>query len=632
MCEEHIFAFSYVRSSFTPFGMFETIKNLNKTLTKEDRTEGAWLFVLILISALFETLGVVSVLPFLAVVAKPGLIETNSVLAMLYQSGDFTSQMNFLYFLGVCVLFAIVGANAVSAFMNWRLSVFTHMRAHTLSMRILKIYLFLPYIHFLRRDTMDMAKNILSEVSHVSKNLFVALLQAFSRAIVAFFIIVVLIINNPVLALTVGGILTFSYIGIYAFVRKKLQDVGEVRLKTTTERFKVLSEVLKGVKDIRLNTAETKYLSSYERSSYATSLSYAQYDVISMMPKYVLETVAFTTILVVILYLMQNQNNFLETLPELGFYAIAGQRLLPALQNIFLNITKIKYGLPSLIEIIAELSLVKEILPDHGDSAIELSKKLTFNSVNFRYRDDLPSVLQDLSFEIGAGQKVAFVGSTGSGKSTIIDLLSGLLFPDTGKIFIDDVAITQENAGKWQRSIGYVPQNIFLFNDTFSRNIAVESGDETTLDMERVKQAARMAQLHEFIENETEHGYDTMVGENGIRLSGGQRQRLGLARAFYADRPVLVLDEATSALDNVTEQAVMEAITSGDKKKTVIMVAHRLSTVAKCDIIYYLDKGKIGHQGTYNELLGNSPEFRALAEAGGNGTSHSVESADNEKD
>lgn len=596
--------------------MLEIIRDLNKTLTEKDRTEGKWLFVLILFSAFLETIGVVSVLPFLAVLARPELIQTNQVLHIIYSTLGFTSIAKFNYFLGFLALISIILANSISAYMNWKLSEFTHMRAHTLSVRILNIFLYLPYVHFLQRDTMDMAKNILTEVAHVTKNLFIALLQAFSKFIVCLFIITVLILNNPILAISVGGVLALSYAGIYFFVRRKLQDIGEIRLKTTSERFTLLSEILKGVKEIRLNGAEKKYIHSYENLSYATSRSYAQYDVISMMPRYILETIAFTIILAVVLYLMHDQASFLDALPEIGFYAIAGQRLLPSLQNIFLNVTKIKYGLPSLKEIIRDLELIKETLPYEQKSVLTFKNLLSLRNINFSYHEDGAPILKLVDLDIISGQKVAFVGPTGSGKSTIIDIITGMLFPTSGEMTVDRVLVDKINVSAWQKNISYVPQSIFLFNSSFVKNIAIAQDDTIPIDMEKIIKAAKMAQLHDFIIQETDKGYETIIGENGIRLSGGQKQRLGLARAIYSDKPVMVLDEATSALDNVTEQAVINAIAENGGNKTIIMVAHRLSTVAKCDVIYYLEKGHIKYQGTYQELLDNSQEFRTLDQVG----------------
>ncbi len=594
--------------------MFQMFVDLNKTLSREDRKEVGALFFVIIISAIMETLGVVSILPFLAVLANPDIVQNNTILHHFYELGHFTTTNNFLYALGVAVMGVIIFSNAFAAYVNWKISLFTHMQAHSLSLRILNIFLFLPYMHFLKRDSMDMAKNILSEVSHVTKNLVISLLQALSRIIVSVFIIAALIAVDPLLALTVSFVLGGSYVLIYFFLRKKVEDIGRVRMESTADRFSHLSEIIKGVKDIRLNSAEDKYIAEFSKSSHATSLSYAQYDIISLMPKYILETIAFSAIILIILYLMQHSHNFMAILPQLGLYALGGQRLLPSLQNIFLNITKIKYGYPALKEVIAELDLGTQTLPRFSGAAMPFDKNIQMDDVTFSYNDD-QHIISGLNLTISKGQKVAFVGATGAGKSTVVDLLTGLHFASRGEVSVDGVAITKENVARWQKNIACVPQNVFLFNDSFVNNIALVSDPHQKVDMARVIEAAKLAELHDFIMSETADGYETMIGENGIRLSGGQRQRLGLARAIYADRPVLLLDEATSALDNITEQSIISKLSENDFGKTIIMVAHRLSTVAKCDVIFFLENGKILHQGTYTELLEKSPEFKALAKA-----------------
>lgn len=593
--------------------MLKVFKSLVLTLGAQDRIESLKLLGLMIVTGVFESLGVVSIFPFLAVAAKPELIQTNHVLSYINESIGFQSEQSFLSFMGLTALVMVLTSNSVSIYLNWRLALFTHMRAHVLSLKILRIYMFLPYAHFLKNDTADMAKNILSEVSHVTKNLFVAGMQVIARFIVCICVFTVLFLTDPVLALSVGLALSMAYSLIYLTVHKKVHKIGAVRLQTTADRFKILGDILRGVKDIRLNGAEEKYIESYAVPSRETSISYAQYDSISVVPRYVLESVAYGITLVVILYMLHKNGDIVSSLPVLGLYAIAGQRLLPSLQSIFLNVTKLKYGLPSLDEISREIALEKDMIPDDAGKEVAFENKLIVDDVMFQFSPDGPMVLDQVRLEIGRGQKIAFVGPTGAGKTTLVDIITGLIFPTRGRVLIDGVVLTYDNVRAWQRNISYVSQNIFLFNDTFARNIAVAE-DSEQLDWDRIKWAAHQARLGEFIETQTAEGYNTRIGENGIRLSGGQRQRLGLARALYTRRPVLLLDEATSALDNVTEKEIMDSLGSAAEGKTIIMIAHRLSTVSHCDIIFYLEDGKILGQGTYDELRRTCPGFQRLSD------------------
>lgn len=593
--------------------MLKVFRSLILTLGAQDRVESLKLLVLMIVTGVFESLGVVSIFPFLAVAAKPELIQTNEVLRSVNDILGLQSEQAFLSFMGLTALIMVLTSNSVSVYLNWRLALFTHMRAHVLSLKILRIYMFLPYAHFLKNDTADMAKNILSEVSHVTKNLFVAGMQVIARFIVCIFIFTVLFLTDPVLAISVGCALSLAYVLIYLTVHKKVHRIGAVRLQTTADRFKILGDILKGVKDIRLNGAEEKYIESYAVPSKETSLSYAQYDSISVVPRYALESVAYGITLVVILYMLQSRGDIVSSLPVLGLYAVAGQRLLPSLQSIFLNVTKLKYGLPSLDEISREIALEKDMIPDDNGKLMKFNDRLIVNNVVFQFSADNPLVLDHVSLEINRGQKVAFVGPTGAGKTTLVDIITGLILPSQGQVQIDGVALTYDNVRAWQRNLSYVSQNIFLFNDTFAQNIAVSEGGGQ-MDWDRIKWAAHQARLGEFIETQTLEGYNTRIGENGIRLSGGQRQRLGLARALYAQRPVLLLDEATSALDNVTEKEIMDAVGSAAEGKTIIMIAHRLSTVNNCDVIFYLEDGKILGRGTYDELRRTCPGFKKLSD------------------
>lgn len=317
--------------------------------------------------------------------------------------------------------------------------------------------------------------------------------------------------------------------------------------------------------------------------------------------------------LLVVLYLLDKRGGIAGALPIITLYAFAGYRLLPALQQIYSSFTQLRFVGPAVDALHKDLSGVQAPIHEPDQLApLPLKEAIKFTQVSYCYPNAACPVLKGLNLTIPARSKVGFVGSTGSGKTTAVDLILGLLEPQEGDLKVDEQPITAANSRRWQRSIGYVPQHIYLADDSVIANIAFGLVAED-VDHQAVERAAKIANLHEFVMNDLPQGYATEIGERGVRLSGGQRQRIGIARALYHNPQVLILDEATSALDNLTEQAVMEAVNNLGHHITTILVAHRLSTVKACDIIFLLEKGELKAQGTFNELMDDHETFRALA-------------------
>jgi ABC-type multidrug transport system fused ATPase/permease subunit len=334
-----------------------------------------------------------------------------------------------------------------------------------------------------------------------------------------------------------------------------------------------------------------------------------------MIPKFALETIAFGGLLLIVLYLLYTRRGLSLVLPLIGLYTFAGYRLLPALQAIFWGAAQVRFN-GAALDVLRDVSSapynsVREV-DLNGGTALPFNSVLELKGVTFYYPGTDAPVIEDLNLSIRSGSSVAFVGRTGSGKTTIADLILGLLSPSAGCIRADDVEITDENRSQWQRNLGYVPQEIYLTDDTVARNIALGIPDER-IDIVAVQRAAQVAKIHDFIVNELPEGYQAKVGERGIRLSGGERQRVGIARALYQNPGVLVLDEATSALDGATEEAVFHTIESVGRARTLIIVAHRLTTVRHCDVLYVVEAGRIVARGKYDELMMSCPEFRRLA-------------------
>jgi ABC-type multidrug transport system fused ATPase/permease subunit len=342
--------------------------------------------------------------------------------------------------------------------------------------------------------------------------------------------------------------------------------------------------------------------------------------IVGKIPRYVLEALVFGGLLVVILVILAVRDGDLDqVLPTLGVFAFAGLRILPAMQQVYQNATKLRFGKPALDSLYADMSssgngaLTTSSLRATGNEVpFSFHSHLDLKNIFFTYPGAKQPAIRDLNFSIAANTTVGLAGATGAGKTTAVDLILGLLAPDQGEILVDGTPITLKNVRSWQRSLGYVPQHIFLADDTVAANIAF-GVPLNKIDMAAVERAGKIAELHKFVIRELSNSYETTVGERGVRLSGGQRQRIGIARALYHDPDVLILDEATSALDNLTEKAVMDAVHNLTSQKTIVLIAHRLSTVQKCDQIFLLEHGQLIAQGTYSELLGTSPEFRRMA-------------------
>lgn len=598
--------------------MFYTLKKLRTLLTDSEFTRAKFVFILMLGMASLETLGVASIMPFVSVLANPEAVETNPYLTALYDYIGFSNTQTFLFFLGIVVLFLFVSTLVFKALTTYAIARFSFMRLHSISCRLLEAYLRQPYEFFLSRNTADLSKVVLSEVQQVTGSVLIPFLRILSGGVVAIAIVTLLLVVEPQLSLIVAITLGGAYSGIYLVTRKLLHRIGTDRLRANEQRFVLANEALSGVKELRLLGREDVYLERFKDPSERFARHQATNQVIGVLPHYGIQAIAFGGILIMMLYLLSQRGGIQAALPLVAVYAFAGYRLMPAFQEIFRNLTQLRFSLPALDALCDDLSgKESKALNRDGEKTatpIKLTQSIRLEKVSYQYPGSKILALEDLTLTIFAGTSVAFVGSTGAGKTTAIDLILGLLEPAKGTIFIDDEPLHCKRLHSWQRNIGYVPQSIYLVDDTVTANIAF-GVTWKDIDLEAVERAARAAHIHEFVVGQLQYGYDTIVGERGVRLSGGQRQRLAIARALYHDPDVVVFDEATSALDSSTEAAVMEAIEELHGQKTVLLIAHRLSTVRSCDQIHVLENGRRRASGSYSELMSSSKSFQHLARA-----------------
>ena len=586
-------------------------------MSPRQRLQAVGLFGAITAMALLQVAGIASIGPFLALVSDPSVIEANSLLRWTFHTFGFESVTGFLVFVGIAVLAVFTFSNLFAMFTTWLLLRFSWNFSYTLSRTLLRHYLQMPYSFFLRRNTSELSKNVLAEAREVVSGIMVPGMQAVSRTMAAIAIVILLVVIDPFLALATTTVLGGTYLIIYGLVRKRLARTGEGRFSANKAQYQAAGEALGGIKEVKLLGSEPVLLSRYAGAAKSYAGFRAANDIISRLPHYVVEILAFGGLLLIVLYLLIARGDLSQVVPIVGLYAFASYRLLPAIKEIFTGVTKVRYSLPSLDHITADLAktAMAQSVQRRLLQPLPLRREITLRGITFRYPGSEEPVLKEIDLRVQASTSVALVGATGSGKTTTADIILGLLEPTTGKLLVDDQPVTPDNVRNWQKNLGYVPQHIYLSDDTIAHNIAFGVPYED-VDMAAVERAAKVANIHDFTVSELPNGYDTVVGERGVRLSGGQRQRVGIARALYHDPSVLVLDEATSALDNVTEENVFAEVQRAATTKTVVMIAHRLSTVRDCDVIYVLDKGRVVAQGTFDHLMKSSNEFRAMARRG----------------
>ena len=599
--------------------MLETIRKALSLLSAQERIRGALLFILVLIMAAIETAGVASVMPFLAVLANPGLVETNQTLLLIYQFFDFQSVDAFLMALGFSAFAIVLASAAFRVFTLFIMNRFVEMRRQSIGQRLLETYLRQPYSFFLNRHSSEMIKNILSEVDQIVTNVYRPAMTMVAYAFVLLALIGLLVAADPVVAAVVASVIGGLYAMFFLTIRGTLRQLGEEVVAANAHRFRSAGEALAGIKSIKLLGREHAYLAQFQAPAVLVARHMAKFHTLSQVPRFVIEAVAFGGVIALTLFLLSKTGGAVDggvaaLIPILGLYAFAGSRMLPAAQQIFGGLSSLRYGQAAVDLVFADLRYRASLAQIHEFPPQRLvpQTSIDLDNVSYFYPNTEQPALKDISLSIPVGTVMGLVGTTGSGKTTLVDVILGLLRPQQGMVRLDEQPLTEDNLRAWQQTLGYVPQEIFLVDSTIAQNIAL-GVPEAQIDQAQVERCGKLAQIHDFVVNHLPHKYATSVGDRGVRLSGGQRQRLGIARALYHDPDVLVFDEATSALDNVTEHAVMKAIEELSQQKTILLIAHRLSTVKACDQIVVLENGHIAGLGSYEELLATNRSFQKLA-------------------
>jgi len=578
-----------------------------------------WLILgLIFVSALSEIVSLGAVLPFLGVLIAPERVFNQPIIEDVVSAWGITSPDQLVLPLTVAFAVTALMAGAIRIFLLWVNTQFTIASGIEISSEVYRRTLYQPYEVHVTRNSSEVISGITGKVDGVVFGVLLSVLSLISSVVLLVAITVTLIAIDPFVAFVASGILGISYGLITWLVRYRLKRNGKRIAREHPQIVKVLQEGLGSIRDVLLNGTQSVYCDIYSKADRPFRRATGNNAFIRGFPRFAMEALGMSLIAGLAYSLSHKVGGVAAALPVLGALALGAQRLLPALQqgyNSWAMIISTQATLADIVELLDQPLPAELIQAKRAPARLTFQKTIQFEQVRFRYSSDGPWVLDGVNFTISKGARVGFVGSTGSGKSTTLDLLMGLLQPTEGKFLVDGQSISGDRVRAWQQTIGHVPQNIYLTDSSLAENITFGVPPEA-IDLKRVQEVARQARIADFIENKVE-GYNALVGEGGVRLSGGQRQRIGIARALYKKANLLVFDEATSALDNTTEKSVMEAIEGVGNDITLLIIAHRLTTVKNCDTIIELENGRIVAQGTYEQLLVSSASFRKMAHVAG---------------
>jgi ABC-type multidrug transport system fused ATPase/permease subunit len=579
---------------------YTTARKVWQLMTPSERRGALGLLGLMIVGMLLETLGIGLVVPALALLTEPEYSRRFPALQgmLAYFGNPSRSQL----ILGAMVALAVVFLvkNSFLAFLVWRQMRFTFTMPAQLSQRLFAAYLRQPYTFHLRRNSAELLRNVTVDVSILANNAMLPGLILISETLVLLGLCTVLMIFEPLGALAVVSVLGLAAWGFHRLMRRRIERWGLARQHHEGLRIQHLQQGLGGAKDIKVLGREAEFLNRYEVHNVQSARMAQLHSTFQQFPRLWLEVLAVTGLAMLVAVMLAQGSALGDILPTLGLFAAAAFRLMPSANRAIAAAQSLRYGLPVIDTLHAELEASRAPAETRAGVGAPFGRELMLNQVSFTYPGAARQALTDLSLSIACGETVGFIGSSGAGKSTLVDVVLGLLKPDHGEVRVDgvDIASSMRN---WQAQIGYVPQSIFLTDESLRSNVAFGLREDH-IDDAAVWRALRAAQLEEFVRSLPD-GIQTPVGERGVRLSGGQRQRVGIARALYHDPAVLVLDEATSSLDTATERGVMQAVDALHGAKTIVIVAHRLSTVERCDRLYRLEGGRVVEHGTPATML-----------------------------
>lgn len=593
----------------------DDVIRLMALLSPNEKMKLTMLVILMTVSGIFDVFGVASIMPFLAVLVQPDMIFSNQYLFIAYEFSGAENQRQFIIYCALLTLVVLVLNLVVKSVSVYGILKFTQMRIFTISRALLNLYLSRNFQWHTAQNSSTLASNVLIEVEKVVHTALTPLMLIIANFIVILFLIIFLIIIHPVLSLSIGLALFILFSSIFLLIRKSLSQSGKLRVSSNDRRSRIANDIFASIKDIKLRGLEAEFLARFSCAAKNYSKAMAYSTIAGNIPRFFIEAICFGGIIILALFLLQSSENLGDTIPILAAFGFAGYKLIPAFQQLYFNLTQFRFSGFALQNLSSEFES-DAIHALHGNPlqpAFTFQQKIELNGITYFHPKKTSPILSELDLQINKGEIVGIVGKSGSGKSTLLNLLLCLLEPTHGEIHVDGKLLLAGDCAAFMRSIGYVPQSIYLYDDSIKTNIAF-GVPKKEIDMEAVQRAARRANIHEFISTELPAGYDSHVGDRGANLSGGQIQRIGIARALYHDPDILILDEATSALDSMTEETITRTIKALTPKTTIIVVAHQTRAVKSCDNIFLLQDGHVTNQGKFETLMKNSPDFKNLYE------------------
>ncbi len=595
--------------------MLTTFRKLLYVLPKGDVIKVSVLFLLMLVAAVLEVAGIGMIPAFVAIVADPERVLSAEWLQPLINMLNITNAQDLLIWGSVALVGIFIIKSLYIITFNYFEARFIFNRRYTISFRLMRSYMQAPYTFHLQRNTAELLRNISQEINVLINNVLTNILMMGREGVMTVAILTFLFTVEPLITLLVISLSGFGAGTFILLNKKKMKEYGEEEQERRAEMIKAVNQGLGGIKEARVLNREDEFIDKFRIEALKSTRLMAYLRFIQQIPRPVVETTAVLGMLLIAVLLVWQDRPMGAIIPILTLFAMATVRLMPSVQQLVTMYTRLRYNIVSLDPVYDDLKELAEynaiFLEDRKkEKQLKLMNGIEIKKVGYRYPNSDEQALKNISLVIPKGKAVGFVGASGAGKTTIVDLILGLLEPEEGKILVDGQNI-QHNLSAWQKNLGYIPQSIYLADETLRSNIAFGIPKDE-IDEQKVLNAIKLAQLETLIKRLPD-GLDTIIGENGTRLSGGQRQRVGIARALYHDPEVLVMDEATSALDNITEKQITDAIESLKGERTLIMIAHRLTTVKNCDMLYFMEDGKIVEQGNYDDLVHSNVRFREMA-------------------
>ena len=586
-------------------------------LNRYERTRLIFAVVFQFFSGITDLIGVVSVVPFLTVAADPEILYSNDILlSMMSWTG--LSSNEFIILLGLLSLLVLVLNQVIRLGSSWYTNVVTHKIWLDLHERLFSYYLYQPYLYHVHNSSNKLLEKLQVRVNATVSGVIAPVFKIIGSIISTILVLMGLIVVEAKISLVLFSIILIFYLLVYKKIKKQVNYYGQISPYFSSKAYRLITEAFSGIKEVKVRRSENFYLKLYDPLAKLYVNAQVKTRLFAIIPGGAVEIMAFGGLLVITLIMISTNNGFIQAIPLLGMFALALKRIIPAMQEIYAQITEIEYYKPSFEVIYDDLTDALLISESNNNSPYFKKEKgnlindIKLQDISFTYPNTTKEIIKSISMTIPYGSTIGIVGESGSGKTTLADIILGIINPDSGSITLGGKTISRNSSLVQECSVGYVPQMGLIIDDTILKNIAF-SVPEEMIDVQRVKEVAKIAGLSDYIDSKLEFGYETEVGDRGLALSGGQRQRLSIARSLYFNPEILIFDESTSALDSITENEIMENIYNISDNPTIIMIAHRLTTLINCDTIYLIEKGEIADSGTYKHLIKNNSFFRKMA-------------------